>query len=310
MKIRISDRLIVAMAGLVLLALSAMILTATFLNTSWDAIIRQAVDVTTTTGMVIVCAAAAVLLLMGIYCVLMLFRRRKGKRGFVTQNTENGELDISIKALEGLVNKCVAQHSEMKLARVNLLPGKDGLSVDLRITLAGGVSIPLAVGALQKQIRQYITACSGVDVKDVRVQVETTGDEDHSSPYAIPAMLSAPARLPKETEEEAPVEEKPLHQQLFSEEAVTTTPVVAMEEPEAEEPIQESEAAEEQEVAEDTTVESEEIVESTVEEAAEEIPAAEEELIASEAEEADTKPASDLTDETEEAMEDEHENAQ
>ena len=309
MKIRISDRLIVALAGLVLLALSAMILTATFLNTSWDAIIQQAVDVTTTTGMVIVCVAAAVLLLMGIYCVLMLFRRRKGKRGFVTQNTENGELDISIKALEGLVNKCVAQHSEMKLARVNLLPGKDGLSVDLRITLAGGVSIPLAVGALQKQIRQYITACSGVDVKDVRVQVETTGDEDHSSPYAIPAMLSAPARLPKETEEEALVEEKPLHQQLFGEDIVTTTPVVAAEETE-EELVQEPEDAEEQEAGEETIVESEEIVESTVEEAADEIPAAEEETVAFEAEETATEIAEDLTDETEEAVEDEHENAQ
>jgi hypothetical protein len=43
----------------------------------------------------------------------------------------------------------------------------------MRISLASGVNIPLAVSALQKQIKQYITSCSGVDVREVRVMVET-----------------------------------------------------------------------------------------------------------------------------------------
>ena len=47
--------------------------------------------------------------------------------------------------------------------------------MDIRITLLGGVNIPLTVNALQKQIKQYITSCSGVDVHKVRVMVETDG---------------------------------------------------------------------------------------------------------------------------------------
>ena len=39
--------------------------------------------------------------------------------------------------------------------------------------MLGGLNIPLTVNALQKQIKQYITSCSGVDVHKVRVMVET-----------------------------------------------------------------------------------------------------------------------------------------
>lgn len=207
MKIRIADRILVALAGVVLLAVVAAVVGQVFFGAK---IIDEAgVLGTLFTAQegklpVVVIAAAAVLLLIGVYCVCMLFRRRRGKKGFVLQQTENGELSIAIKAMEGLVHKCVECHPELKLASTHVEPGKDGVTVELRIALASGVSIPLAVGALQKQIRQYITACSGVDVKEVRVQVETTSDQVAESPYAVPELLQNPPALLREAEK--PVE--------------------------------------------------------------------------------------------------------
>ena len=206
MKIRIADRVLVALAGLVLLALCACVVGQVFFD-------AKIIDTTGILGPVftaeegklplIVIGVAAACLLVGIYCVCMLFRRRRGKKGFVMQQTENGELAIAIKAMEGLVHKCVECHPELKLAHTHLEPGKDGVTVDLRIALSSGVSIPLAVGALQKQIRQYITACSGVDVKEVRVQVDTTSDKVAESPYAVPELLQNPPALLREAEKPA-----------------------------------------------------------------------------------------------------------
>ena len=158
MKIRIADRVLVALAGLVLLTVCAGVVAQVFFD-------AKIIDTAGLLGAVftaeegklplIVIGVAAALLLIGLYCVCMLFRRRRGKKGFVMQQTENGELAIAIKAMEGLVHKCVECHPELKLVHTHLEPGKDGVTVDLRIALASGVSIPLAVGALQviRQIR-------------------------------------------------------------------------------------------------------------------------------------------------------------
>ena len=44
----------------------------------------------------------------------------------------------------------------------------------------------VTVNSLQKQIRQYLTACSGIEVVEVCVQVETAMEDAKDSPYAIP----------------------------------------------------------------------------------------------------------------------------
>ena len=116
--------------------------------------------------------AVAVLLLIGFYGVGMLFRRRKDK-GFVVQHTDYGDMSISMKAMENMVKKCVDAHDELTVNQTKIYLVRNGVSVDMKITLAAGVNIPLTVNALQKQIKQYITSCSGVDVYDVRVKVET-----------------------------------------------------------------------------------------------------------------------------------------
>ena len=232
MKIRIADRILVALAGLILLLLAVILLDQTLLPMGVTAWLQQlATPVSTQPSHALyitaVIACVAVLALLGLYCLGMLFRhQKKSKRGFVMQQTECGELSISVRAIEGLVQKCVDRHDEIHVMSTALDTTRDGLVIRLRIGLAGGVNIPLAVAALQKQIKQYVTSCSGVDVKEVKVQVETSS-KGKDSPFTVADLPEKVEPLPvvEDTspvltaaairEEAAEEPRRPLHQRLF-----------------------------------------------------------------------------------------------
>lgn len=74
-------------------------------------------------------------------------------------------------ALESMVKKCVASHQELTVGAIRIHHAHEGVIVEIKVTLLNGMNIPLTVNALQKQIKQYITSCSGVDVHKVRVMV-------------------------------------------------------------------------------------------------------------------------------------------
>lgn len=262
MKLRIIDRILIALSGLILLAQAV-----------WIALDLTGLVIPVSEALAwlfnaaqwrkVVLAACAVLALLGIYGISVLFRRKKGKRSFIAQRSENGEIQISVKSIESLVYKCAQKHGEVKVQTVTVEEARDGLVIKLRAALANGMNIPLAVGTLQKQIKQYVTACSGVDVSEVRVKVESTDRSAEDSPYAVPDGPAAlpveepePAPTPAEAtalvelpEEEAVVEEpaeedRPVHQRMFSaEEEPNMVPEPPVEIPSEEEIQAEAEQA-------------------------------------------------------------------
>lgn len=199
-------------------------------------------------------AAAAVLVLIGLRLFAILFPpKKKRSSSFAYQQNENGMVRISVKALEALVQRCLNQHPELKVVSSSLFSDEESVSVDAHITLQSDISMPLAISALQKQIKRYLEACSGVVVQEVRIFVDGTmpADADTAqSPYAIPAsVLDKDADL-SDLKEEAPAE-------LVIEE--NETPAQEEQKPEQEELVleipQEAEAIEEAEAAQESEAE-------------------------------------------------------
>lgn len=256
MKLRIIDRILAALVGLLLVAMAAIPLADILFSLGLMEKLAQIATFKTTKHLLVVVGSGVVLLLAGILCLHLATRHPK-RQGFVMQSTDAGELSISIRAIEDLVNKCVEKHEELHVSNTSLENTRNGLVISLRVSLATGVNIPLAVSALQKQIRQYVTACSGVDVHEVKVQVDTTSTKAKASIYAVPDMLetTTPLALEEPAEVEAPApqpeakeaEEKCLHQRLFGEEEqpaiVPAPPVEQPEEPDANVPTDEAVAA-------------------------------------------------------------------
>ncbi|MBR3015957.1 MAG: hypothetical protein IKH57_02565 [Clostridia bacterium] len=151
------------------------------------------------------------------------------RRDYVVQRTDTGELRIATKAIESLVEKCVDLHEEIQLISMTIMNVREGVVVELNISLANNISIPLAVASLQKQIKQYLVASSGIEVREVRVIVESTKDE----PLLVAEI---------EEEEENEPEKAPMHQRLFCQ-AEQQTIVPEPPKPEEESVLDETKAA-------------------------------------------------------------------
>ncbi len=179
---------------------------------------------------VLMVAAALVLLLLGARGVARVFRSNREK-GFILQRTEYGDLNISMNAMENMVKKCVDMNDELKVTQTKIHHTREGVIVSIRILLENGVNIPMIVSALQKQTKQYITSCSGVDVKEVRVFVDThlsaglrgLGDKpgDIAAAEKANRMVdrlndSVQKAIQADAGPQAEVEKKePLHQRIF-----------------------------------------------------------------------------------------------
>ena len=141
------------------------------------------------------------------------------RKDFVIQQTENGELRIAVVAIKNLVKKCVDMHEEVSLSHMRIQNGRGGVTVDLSISLANNIIIPLAVSSLQKKIKQYLQASSGIEVKEVRVAVETAKEATNNSPYLVKEEAAAEAELPSKEKKQ------PIHQRLFKRDDAQPAPL-------------------------------------------------------------------------------------
>lgn len=230
MKIHVWDRLVAGIVALLLIVCAVVIAVEGFLGEPVLGEVSRILASGSTKALVAKIVGIVGLLVLAVSCISLMLRRRATK-GNVLQETENGELSIAVKAIEGLVRKCVDTHEELHLEGLKLGTERDGLVIDLRIALGSSVSIPLVADALQKQVKQYITACTGLEVKMVRVHVDTAQADVKRSPFDLPDMLAKPEEKQDEKPVEKATEPRPVHQRLFEpEEVPVTLPMPAVEE--------------------------------------------------------------------------------
>lgn len=217
MKRRVRDIVVMLLSFLVLLALAAgaMLLGVETLQGAGEpALLRGLTAWLMGSGVwgSVACVAAALLaLVLSLLCLWRVFpHRTASQRGYVMQKNENGSIGVSIRAIEGLIRTCIDKHEAIAKADITVEECRDGIAIGLHIIQAAGVNIPLSVGALQKQIKQYVTACTGVDVYKIRVMVENDENIPVASSFAVQDVAPLPTaeeamEQPRETLPAQPV---------------------------------------------------------------------------------------------------------
>ncbi len=225
MKKNIVLRILAVLSGLVLAASGLLVLAEAIFHAPVTECARKLLFAHTPLAVLTALLVTAVLLGLGVGCILLAFARNAGKRkGFVMQKTENGAIGVSVKSIEGLVKTCVSQHEMIAKADISVTERRDGIVIFLDIEEAAGLNIPLAVGALQKQIKEYVGTCTGVDVREVRVLVDNNENDAAGSPYAVEKPVQLPG-MPVEAEPVADIQvEELVTEAVPTEEAADVMP--------------------------------------------------------------------------------------
>lgn len=209
MKIKLADRfLMVVFSVLLILSGIAIVVLALFFK-EINGIF------TTTIWRIIGVSAGAVTVLAGLYMISFLRRYRYNGKQFIVMNTDSGEMRLSVKAVENQVKKCTDLHPEMRLEGVRVFnSARDGVTIKVKVAMASNISIPLAVASLQKQVKQYLMASSGLSVSEVKVEVDTMrGDANGTTPYRLDGeerkeeAAAEPADAQEAPQEDEPVQE-------------------------------------------------------------------------------------------------------
>lgn len=136
----------------------------------------------------------ALLFVLGIYLIGLPHSYRRKKDGFIVQQTADGEMRISVHAMDGMVRKLMEPRGEMILKSVDVDHRKDHVFIHLKVSVAKNVNIPLAVAALQRDVKQHLLSATGVDVREVKVTVDTSDELAADSPYLMREQPPAPPR--------------------------------------------------------------------------------------------------------------------
>ena len=281
MKMKLWDRLILRLGAVITLLTGAVAIAGGILL--WNAQITPAKWWPAgNNAAIVLIAAGALTVLVSLYNIALPRRYNPRRRSFVTQPTEHGELRIAVSAIENLILRCVETHKEVKVLAMQITNRRGAVNVNMRVAVNSNISIPHAVEQLQTQIKRYLAASSGIEVRDISVSVErATGDESALPVEPLPAAVV-------ETEQEEKVS---VHQRVFGRdtsksvaEQVTEAEVIDLpaeeekpeeakeEEPAVQEAVEETAEAVE-EAAETAAEEAAEAAEETAEEAAEEVKA-------------------------------------
>ncbi|GHU73629.1 hypothetical protein AGMMS49992_12860 [Clostridia bacterium] len=221
MRIRWYDRVLIALSGLILLALGLLLimtglhapkpvydfgikLAQAFMGLSVVHAIREGVWF----ALAALLVGGLLLALWGIRQWISLIPKRQKEQFFAATQIDRGTLTIARPALEHLVQKCVAEHPEMTVSKTTITSDADKATIRLRATMRSGVSMPKVTAALQKEIIAYLSECAGIAVSSVQVIVDDTTPPlmlPESVPIvttqkALPGSASAPEK-PQEIRE-------------------------------------------------------------------------------------------------------------
>ena len=286
MKLRWYDRVLIALGGVVFMGLGVAVMLAGggVIRAEWFGL-----DYWVGTGwqwMPIIFLGGVLLFAWGVRLLVRPFMRASEKQGryYTVRDGGQGEVHISVQALDHLVHKALTVWPEILTAQVRIGGQEDAMNITLRATLQSNVRIPELIRDVQSEIKQYVEECAGVKVQSVKVVIELTKDTRGQQPSEIkllsqppePRNIVEPERIFAVREPEVGEPEKPetveepetMPERIFETHMEEAAPVedVSAEETLAEEVPDEEALTEEAPEAEFTLDDTEDIPEDTEEE--------------------------------------------
>ena len=119
--------------------------------------------------------------ILGAWVIYPFFTQKISEKITVVNNTELGEVDITLEALQNLVRSVAFQQEEIKDIDSKLEPTETGIKITLTGKVYPSTVIPELTENLQKIIKSYIEDTTGVNVEEVKILIENIYEEKNKS---------------------------------------------------------------------------------------------------------------------------------
>lgn len=143
----------------------------------------------------------AVALLLGIVFLWASLAGENKKSVMISKN-EYGQFIISTSAINDMVQNTVSRYEDIKTNNVKVSHKNNEIIVRTAIEVSTASHLPSVVRMLQKSIKEHIEDCTGLQVKDVNVNIKNNNEEGLKV-YKNMELLPETTLIPKVQKEES-----------------------------------------------------------------------------------------------------------
>lgn len=215
MKIKFYDRLLLAVFGLIGIALAAVIGALFYFRDNVRLTFGRFALFLDNTVLSYAIMIVLIVILVGwsIRLLILAFKRepKVDKSSVSVQNTENGSVRISVQAMDMLVKQAIGKVDGVVDIKTNIINHEDSITVKVDMTIDSDVHIPNVTLIMQRQIKSFIEEYSGIAVREVTILVSKIVEVQPQPPLQIseplkrePEIIDQPAALEPEVELQTP----------------------------------------------------------------------------------------------------------
>lgn len=124
----------------------------------------------------IAAAAAGLVALVGLRVLVSLLSTKSPSQTLV-KSTSTGEVHISLNAIEQIIERIARELEGIREVKPRIKTGANGVSILVEASVQPGVAIPQATEELQQKVFEGVQQTVGVQVKEVKVVVESIRKE-------------------------------------------------------------------------------------------------------------------------------------
>lgn len=183
-------RILTALGGVALLALAACVVAEGFFGVQLTAAAGSLLASKQIVAVLVKILGTLALLTLAVAAVICALPGRKPRQtDSIMQKGDHGTFGITVNAIKKMVLACAAKHPEIIQTDVSVREVREGIVILMNVEQAGGVSIPLSIDLLQKQVSQYVKGRTGLDVAEVRVMVDNVSDDHVASEFEVEDLV-------------------------------------------------------------------------------------------------------------------------
>jgi uncharacterized alkaline shock family protein YloU len=114
----------------------------------------------------------AITILVGFRLIwVSLFTKQRGRHVVLTESSL-GQVNVSLQAIESLVEKIVSQFNGVREVKPSIVTVPQGIGIKVRVAVTPDVNLPQLSEEIQNRVKSRVLEVTGITVNTIKIMVE------------------------------------------------------------------------------------------------------------------------------------------